>query len=232
MVACICQECLCTPGVIVCWNVYEIFLYNDCQRRNLGSWCISRHRIKYWGYLAGRRVLKLLGILLVFFFDTLVRMNCKNAPLSFAAPCCPPNRLSAIFVSTRQLVTWISRNSIHWSSANVCWCRAISVTIGKHWQTYRHTDIQTSARLYLRLVLSCLCRNEKYCDKNEEEISLHSTYLIGLFIQYLLLIRITGCHNNETYIRVIKPCNHVGLITCYHNEVECSSWYGKFPSYV
>jgi hypothetical protein len=46
----------------------------------------------------------------------------------------------------------------------------------------------------------------------------------------MLLNRITDLQNSETYIRVMNPCNLVGLITTWHhNAAQCSSLYGRFP---
>jgi hypothetical protein len=44
------------------------------------------------------------------------------------------------------------------------------------------TDVKTFARFCLLLVLSYLCRSEKYFDKNEEEVSLHSSNIMRFFL--------------------------------------------------
>jgi len=102
------RDNLCTPGLIFCSNVFEIFLYNDYLRHKLGSWYISRHRIKYWGYLSWMEenheatlgtqpwwfcLWVSFKITQSFLFCTIARMSCKHSSLVFAAPFCPIDNL-------------------------------------------------------------------------------------------------------------------------------------------
>ena len=174
-----CRENLCTPGLIVFADVFEIFLYNDYQRRCLGSWRISRHRIKYWGYLSwmqeNREATKDTqqgGMCLCVSFNNnhiyaVARMSSRNAPLGFAAPFCPSIGLSAICLSTRKLVIWISWHSICRRSANVYWHTPIVVRIGKQWQTWRPSHVPACVSCYpicagTKNILIKMTRNSLY----------------------------------------------------------------------